>query len=311
MQFSEHFTEFKQAMLETDHRRRTIHGYIRDLHIFEKWFIEARGAPPVLEKITPLDVRAFREYMLHTRKLKPSTINRRLAGLRVYLEYAVGRKLLPQNPAAKIRGVKQPPHAPRWLTPAEQRQLRRALDREVQISLADSGGEMSFRVRQAIRDRAMFLLLLNTGLRSSELMQLTLDDVDLSERRGAVFVRDGKGGKARTIPLNREARRTLREYLEVRFKVDSDNFFVGQRGRIGSRQLLRLLKKYCWLAKLEPNMLTIHVLRHTFGKNLVDSGVSLDRVATLLGHVSLNTTRIYTTPDENDLQQAVERLANV
>lgn len=68
-----------------------------------------------------------------------------------------------------------------------------------------------------------------------------------------------------------------------------------------------LVKKYAYEARIEK--ITPHTLRHTFGKNLVDAGVPLDRIATLLGHSSLNTTRIYTVPSQADLQDAVETIA--
>ena len=193
MQLEDFFTEFERALLESDHSQRTVQGYIRDLRAFEQWFIDTRGVPPALPDLTPLDVRDYRDHLLHTRKLKPASINRRLSGLRAYLEFAVDRKLLPRNPAAKIRGIKQTPHAPRWLTPAEQRRLRRAFDREVQIALADNAGDASLRLLLATRDRAIFLLLLNTGLRSMELTQLTLDDIDLSERHRVRALSDRSG----------------------------------------------------------------------------------------------------------------------
>ena len=139
-----------------------------------------------------------------------------------------------------------------------------------------------------------------------------MDDVQLAERKGSVYVREGKGGKSRSVPLNAEAREALNDYLVVRPEDGWESrLFLGQRGPIGSRQVQRLLKKYARQAGLDEKELTAHALRHTFGKNLVDAGVSLDRVATLLGHANLNTTRIYTTPDERDLQQAGEKVTNL
>ena len=153
------------------------------------------------------------------------------------------------------------------------------------------------------------LTLLHTGLRVREVVSLQLEDVHLAERRGSVYVREGKGGKSRSVPLNAEAREALNDYLAVRPAGAGERLFLGQRGPIGSRQVQRLLKKYAQQAGLDEKVLTAHALRHTFGKNLVDAGVSLDRVATLLGHANLNTTAIYTTPSKSDLANAVERIA--
>jgi len=83
--------------------------------------------------------------------------------------------------------------------------------------------------------------------------------------------------------------------------------FVGQKGeRLRPPGIYYLIKKYGYEARIEN--ISPHTLRHTFGKNLVDAGVPLDRVATLLGHSSLNTTRIYTIPSQADLQDAVETI---
>jgi site-specific recombinase XerD len=113
----------------------------------------------------------------------------------------------------------------------------------------------------------------------------------------------GKGSKYRTVPLNADARRTLQAYLEERPQVDVDYLFAGQRVEplrpSGIRYLVRL---YAYDARLEG--VTPHTLRHTFGENLVDAGVSLDRVAQLLGHEGVETTAIYTKPPEEDIAEA-------
>lgn len=122
-------------------------------------------------------------------------------------------------------------------------------------------------------------------------------------------MRDGKGGKARNLPLNATTRQVLSAYLAIRPTRTPPPLFLSQRGAIGSRQLQRLLKKYSRQAGLDSEAVTTHSLRHTFGKNLVDSGVSLDQVAQLMGHANLNTTRVYTTPGRSDLERAVERIS--
>jgi len=140
-----------------------------------------------------------------------------------------------------------------------------------------------------------------------------LADIELSERKGAVIVRQGKGGKRRRVPLNSEARKALTAYLKLRAREvrpewpGAERLFWGQRGPIGPRAIQRVVA--CAGQQAGLPHLTPHVLRHTFGKALVDQGVSLDRVATLMGHSNLNVTRRYTTPSERDLEQAVELLS--
>jgi site-specific recombinase XerD len=118
--------------------------------------------------------------------------------------------------------------------------------------------------------------------------------------------------KQRAIPLNAEARQAVRDWLAVRPQSESDYLWVGVEGDGGDgltgRSVQRMLQRYAQDAGLAD--LTPHVLRHTFAKNLVNKGVGLEKVASLLGHSSLNTTRIYVVPDERDLELAVETLEN-
>ncbi len=302
-----HLVQFRLSLQENDRRPRTIDSYAKDVKRFEAWFQQERGESPALSAITPLDVRDYREYMRREMQLSPNTINRRLAGLRVFLNWAVDAGYLAANPGARISGIKQVATAPRWLDRNEQYRLLRALERAVRLAQTEGGEDA---LRQALRDRAIVLTLLHTGLRVRELVSLQMEDLHLAERKGSVYVREGKGGKSRSVPLNAEAREALNDYLAARPAGEGKRLFLGQRGPIGSRQVQRLLKKYARQAELDEKELTAHALRHTFGKNLVDAGVSLDRVATLLGNANLNTTRLYTTPDERDLQQAVEKVVS-
>lgn len=306
---SNYFNDFQHSLEEKDRRPRTIIGYLNDLTHFVAWWEAQHGQPPTLTDITSHDTRDYRNQLRDVDRLAPPTVNRRLASLRVFLQWAADAELIPINPAARIRGIKvAAPPAPRWLNRTEQQRLLNTLERTVQLAQTLAEYPESGLAAQAIRDRALLVLLLNTGLRVLEATSLQVEDVSLNGRSGAVFVRDGKGGKARTIPLNQQTRQFLSEYLALRPEVCTRRLFVGQRGPIGSRQVLRLLKKYIRHAGLDAEAVTVHSLRHSFGKNLVDAGVSLDQVAMLMGHASLNTTRIYTTPGGQDLQRVVEKL---
>jgi integrase/recombinase XerC len=169
------------------------------------------------------------------------------------------------------------------------------------------------RKAESQRDLAVIQTLLGTGLRISELAALKVSDVEISERKGTLYVRAGKGMKARQIPLDGRTRQALSDYLAVRPEpaglpeAEQDRLFFGQRGPLTERGIDYLVGKYAYQAQLEG--CTAHTLRHSFGKNLVDSGAPPDQVATLLGHESLDTTKIYTRPSQRDLEQAVRRAA--
>lgn len=113
------------------------------------------------------------------------------------------------------------------------------------------------------------------------------------------------------MPLNADARKALQEWLSAQPDVGNDFLWVPleseEDGPLSSRSVQRVILRLDQDAGIEH--LTPHMLRHTFGKNFVDSGVGLEKVAALLGHANLNTTRIYVTPNQNDLEQAVEGLS--
>lgn len=281
---------FAQHLRASDKSENTVEAYLRDLRLFSEWFESSNGEDMVPQTITPIDVKEYKSYLLQVKRFKPATVNRRLASISAFCEWARKQALIEGNPAEGIANVQEVEMAPRWLTRKEQYALLRAVQKE--------GNR---------RDEAVITLLLHTGLRVSEASNLRLSDIEISERKGQIAVRDGKGGKHRVVPLNADVRRALAEYLESRPEAQHHYLFVGkQKGQLKPWGIQYVTSKYAYLAKLDN--VTPHTLRHTFGKNLVDAGVSLDKVATLLGHKNLNTTRIYTRPSGTDLAQAVERL---
>jgi integrase/recombinase XerC len=109
------------------------------------------------------------------------------------------------------------------------------------------------------------------------------------------------------VPLNAEVRQALKNYLNQRPKVTHAALFVGQKGEpLGKQGIQYQIKMLAARAKLED--VSAHTLRHTFAKSLIDVQVSLDQVATLMGHSSLTTTARYTKPSQQDLARAVEKL---
>jgi len=284
----------------------TAEAYVRDVRLFARWFEEHTGEEMEPALVTPLDVRAYSDHLLEGGS-SPSTCARKLAALSAFFRWAREEGLVEFDPTAGIRRPRRVALAPKWLTKAEKRALLREVQREVQLAELKAGGDASQTcLWRARRDRAVIVLLLNTGLRVGELTSLSLSDVVIGPRGGRIKVW-GKGLKEREVPLNAEARRALADWLEVRPKGEVEALFVTQQGTpLSPRSVQGIVGKYARRAGLEG--VTAHTLRHTFGKGLVDGGVSLDRVAMLLGHSSINTTRIYTTPSQADLAEAVERL---
>ena len=298
---------FPQWLEHQDLSEKTVSGYIHDVDTFRAWLgVTTRpGAAMTPRDVTPLDVRSYREHLLKGQK--PATINRALAAIRQWLTWARDVGLIETNPAAGIRGVKASPIGPRWLSRQETYALLREMQRTEQVAAARAGGNLRHPAMiQARRDSAIIAVLLHAGLRVGELVALFVDDVEICERKGQVTVRYGKGGKERTIPLNVDARKAVSAWLVVR-TPGAERLFHGKKGEpLTARGVEHLVAKYGRRAKLD---LSPHNLRHTFGKSLVNAGTSLDRVAAMMGHEDVNTTKIYVLPSLDDLAGEVERTA--
>jgi len=299
MAFQESILEQYQAYLtRIGKSSHTVKAYTHDVDSFAKWWAQTTGEVVSPRLVDPREIGDYRSFMLQ-RRLKPATINRRLKAMTHFFRWAKRMELTTENPFDVLENVsikKQQDTAPRWLDYKEQLALLRAV-----------------RKAESQRDLAVVQTLLGTGLRISELAALNVSDVELSERKGMLYVRVGKGMKARQIPLDRRTRQVLSDYLEVRPEMDGlseeerERLFFGQRGPLTEREIDYLVTKYAYQAQLEN--CTAHTLRHSFGKNLIDSGTPADQVATLMGHESLDTTKIYTRPSQRDLERAVRRAA--
>jgi integrase/recombinase XerC len=297
--------EFEEYLLENDKAALTVKGYLSDLRCFVRWFEQTNGEAFTLRAVTPTDVREYRQFLLVVETHKANTVNRRLASLATLMKWAKESGQIEHDPTGNIHAVPQTNPGPRYLDKKEQYALQRAIEKDMQLARLRYPKRWVSRQR----DAAMVVFLLHTGLRLSEALTLQLGDVQLAERKGQVLVRQGKGGRVRTVPLNVQARKALQEWLAVR-PGSGSHVWVQVEGEpsdgLSNRSVQRVLVRIGQDAGLEH--LTPHVLRHTFAKNLVDSGVGLEKVAALLGHSNLNTTRIYITPNQKDLEQAVERL---
>lgn len=300
------FTEWLTAQDASPH---TIMAYTGALAAFATWFVERTGqaCTPVL--VTPLDVRNYRQHLVDQGRA-PATINTMLAALRAWSRWARATHQAEHDLTNGVKALRAVESAPHWLTRPEQQKLLRVARQAVQLGDVRAGGDR--RAPAAIwprRDLALIALLLNTGLRLAEALALTRADLDLGERAGAVTVRQGKGRKHRTVPLNKSAREALLDWLAVRpAGAESDAVFLSQKGGpLSRRALAAMVESLAATAGLAD--VTPHTLRHSFAKNLVDAGVPLDQVAALLGHSSLDTTKLYTTPSAADLRRAADRVA--
>lgn len=289
---------------EEDRSQHTITGYRCNLALFAVWFEETTGKPMALAIVTPLDIRAYRAYLVSQKKAA-NTINYKLTLLKGFFRWAVEKRRIASNPLDQIKLVKPAPAAPKWLERPQTYALLRAVAEKIQLAEA-KGNRITANL--ARRNAAMVALMLHAGLRVSEVCNLALTDIEIGARSGHVTVRYGKGGKYRRVPLNADARQALNDWLKVR-TGRGGLLFDSRSGRPLRTRTIGYMVGQIGAAAGLSGVLTCHQLRHTFGKNLIDQGVSIDQVAILMGHSNLDTTAIYTKPGPADLQRAVEKIA--
>ena len=165
--------------------------------------------------------------------------------------------------------------------------------------------------KSAERDYLLFNLMLNTGLRVSELASLSIGHV--RERKSLEIV--GKGNKVREVPINSVIKKHIEQYLAIKKRrkegsSDSDPLFVSRKnGKLSVRAIQRALYKWITVAQI-PTKFSPHALRHTFGTELFNKCKNIRLVQDVLGHADISTTMIYTHCTRADMEEAVELLAH-
>lgn len=271
-----------------DFSPETVRALTQDVRRFAKWFATSNAEPFRVGRVTVRDVTDFRRHMQDA-GLAVSTINRCLVTVRRLFGWLVEQGHVATNPASKVKQLRKQRLAPKGL---ERSQVRRLL-RETEL-------------RGDLRASAILHLMLFTGARVGDVVNLELHDLMLGERSGTANFRYGKGGKERSVPIPLPARRALEAYLESRPPMNSPKVFLGERGALTERGVRRLCSKYQAITgvKFSP-----HALRHTFAHRfLSENDNDLVALAQILGHESIDTTARYTQRRADELADAAERM---
>lgn len=265
----------------------TIKTYRTQLNLFFNWMRTNEYSDDPKE-ITSLDVADYRNYLQEQGRL-PRTINTALASIDALCQWIMEEGYTDYNPAQKVKRVEQVEEPPKWLTRSEKARLLRVAERE-----------------KDKRNKTIVFTLLFSGLRAAELINLTHEDLIISERKGEIIVRAGKGNKRRIVPIERDLRECLGEYMESH--PFGDWLFSSQRSeKMSYDALYNLCQTLGEKAQIEN--LTPHMLRHTFGHDLATKGVPIQIIAKLMGHKRLDNTMIYIAPGKEELQAAVDKLS--
>ena len=269
----------------------TVQSYRLDLTALCDWLDKNDLS---LETLDAVDLQGFLGERLE-KGYKATSTARMLSAMRKLFQYLYREKYRVDDPSAVLSSPKLPSRLPKYLTEQQVSDLLNTPDVDVPLEL---------------RDKAMLELLYATGLRVTELVSLTIEN--MSVQQGVVRV-IGKGNKERIVPMGEEAAYWVHQFMLYGRPVllngqSSDVVFPSQRAQQMTRQTFwHRVKHYAILADIDADALSPHVLRHAFATHLVNHGADLRVVQMLLGHTDLSTTQIYTHVAKERLKRLHER----
>ena len=253
--------------LEKGLSQNTIDAYRRDLSEFAQDISDIKS---INRMVINSYIRKLRE-----RKLAPTSVIRKVASLRGFFKWATSSGILDTNPAATLEQPKTPQRLPKVISVKEiNEMLHNNLTSEEHVIME---------------------LLYSCGLRVSELVNLKINDIDLSSKYVRCF---GKGSKERIIPIGEQAKTIVQEYLPTRellikkFNLTTKNLLIKENGNFITRQdIYHFIHEQG--KKIHKNI-SPHTLRHSFATHLLENGADLRVVQELLGHSDVSTTQLYT-----------------
>jgi len=266
-------TEHIAAYLHHQYRRHfqasTIKGSYTALSCFAS-FLKERGTDGI-EEITKTDLEAFVE-QLQDKGINISTVKLRLAQLKAFLRFIIDRGALSEAVFPWNLTIKMPEPLPRAMDPEDVDKLLAA--------------------KASVRDRAMVVLLLRTGMRIGELLRTRVRDVTMEEQRILIYEGE-KNQRGRVVYFSDDSKTALEAWIKER-KQCSELVFYGLKGRPLSYQAARMMfEKYLDKAGLSHKGYTLHCLRHTYATDLINARIPLECLEKLMGHSRLAVTRRY------------------
>lgn len=258
---------YRRFLKRRNYSWHTIKNYMNSLKHFVLWLDEP------IEEVTNKKLLDYIDYLLN-RRLKPKTVNCYLDSVRGFYEYLINEEDVHIcNPVKRGYALRL------------SRPLPKHLREEDVVTL--------FNNIKGYRDKAMFKLMLRTGLRVEEVANLTLQAIDLKSRK--IFVYNGKGNKDRVVYISNDTFNALVEYLRVRLSTRTKKVFLVEKGpytgkSISVRGIQKRIEYYAGKAGLK---VTCHQLRHTMATQLLNADADLVTIQDLLGHTRIKTTQRY------------------
>lgn len=259
---------------------RTIADYEYHLGQFRRWLKD----DPKLEDITRGTVRSHLAYLTGERHNQPVTVNQRLKYLRVFFNFLVAEGLLPASPVHGVKSQREPERT-RSLTEEEVKAILEVPDR---------------RTFTGLRNYTMLLVILDTGIRVGELLNLNLPDITGAEI--AVRSEVSKTRRQRALPLSQKTYQALQRYLRFRPRQWEGRLFCNSEGKPLTRNAFgRQVRNYGKKAGIEPSRATPYAFRHTFALFYLRNGGDPFSLQRIMGHRDIEMTKRYLGLTQEDL----------
>jgi len=264
-----HFECYMRYKWRLNHKPKTLASSFTSVMLFLDFY--GKSGKSAIEKLERVDLEAFIEHE-QDRGLRISTVRTRLACIIAFLHFLMEQDIVPGSLLKRGIKLKLPEVLPRAINPSDVRKLLWVMD--------------------DIRDRALFLLLLRTGIRIGEALGLKLNDLDIKGRKVHLYEGE-KNSMGRVVYLSDDALFAIKLWLRRR-KKDKEFVFYGQgHGHLCYSTGRGLFVKYLNKAGLDQKGYTVHCLRHTFASELLNAGMRLECLQQLLGHQDIEVTRRY------------------
>ena len=266
-------------MLEKKYSLHTINGYSNDINFFEKFLLIEFNQNNLIE-VNYSQIRSW-IVSLSDNGLSNSSINRKIASLKSFYKFLLKTKQIEGSPLLKHKALKSPK---KLQIPFSEKELDLVLN---QIKYPEG--------YEGIRDKLIIDLFYTTGIRRAELINLKIQNIDLSNATIKVL---GKRNKERIVPILpiivNEINNYLNERLQLELVNDDKYFFLLLKGvKLNDSFVYRLINYY-FSNVSEKVKKSPHILRHTFATHLLNNGADINSVKELLGHSSLASTQVYT-----------------
>ena len=265
----EHFESYIRHKWRLNHKPRTLTSSFTSVMLFLDFY--GKSGKGEIEKIEWMDLEGFIEHE-QDRGLRISTVRTRLACVIAFLHFLMEQEIVPVSLLKRGIKLKLPEVLPRAINPSDVRKLLAVMD--------------------DIRDRALFLLLLRTGIRIGEALELRLNDLDIKGRKVHLFEGE-KNSMGRVVYLSDDALFAIKLWLRRRDKSQEFVFYGKSNGHLCYSTGRYLFVKYLQKANLDQKGYTVHCLRHTFASELLNAGMRLECLQQLLGHQDIEVTRRY------------------